>query len=142
MTEKIIIISSEVSYMRVIESSIISLVGDMEIVNPNFPEPIKSAEVARALITYFKPEIILLDHFLSGTSEDRIMERIKMEDGEGVEIVDEISFLYIGEIKPIIISLSTRSKKELAPLYGREVRHYPESDMLALTRCLKKECLC
>ena len=66
------------------------------------------------------------------------MERIKMEDGEGVEIVDEISFLYIGEIKPIIISLSTRSKKELAPLYGREVRHYPESDMLALTRCLKK----
>ena len=66
MTEKIIIISSEVSYMRVIESSIISLVGDMEIVNPNFPEPIKSAEVAQALITYFKPEIILLDHFLSG----------------------------------------------------------------------------
>ena len=41
------------------------------------------------------------------------MERIKMEDGEGVEIVDEISFLYIGEIKPIIISLSTRTKKSL-----------------------------
>ncbi|MEK7150050.1 MAG: hypothetical protein AAB736_00415 [Patescibacteria group bacterium] len=142
MAEKIIIISSEVSYMRVIESSIISLVGGVEIVNPNFPEPIKSAEVAQALITYFKPEIILLDHFLSGTSEDRIMERIKMEDGEGVEIVDEISFLYIGEIKPIIISLSTRTKKELAPLYGRGVRHYPEGNMLTLTRCLKKECLC
>ena len=49
MAEKIIIISSEVSYMRVIESSIISLVGGVEIVNPNFPEPIKSAAVASGL---------------------------------------------------------------------------------------------
>jgi hypothetical protein len=129
--------------MRVIESSITTLGSkNMEIINPNFPEPIKSVEVVRALITCFKPEIILFDHFLSGSPLDRILGKIRLEDGEGISIVDEILFSYIGEVKPIIISLSTRSKEELGHMYGNSVKHYPEGNMLELARCLKEKCSC
>jgi len=141
--KRILIISDEVTYMRVVESSIIALGSKkMKIINPNFPKPIKSVEAVRALVTCFKPEIILFDHFLSGDHLDRIIGEIRLEDGEGISIVGEILFSYIGEVKPVIISLSTRSKEELGHLYGNSVKHYPEGNMLELARCLKEECAC
>lgn len=105
-------------------------------------ESIKSVETALSLIKEYKPDIILLDHFLSGTPFDRILDIIKPEDGEGIEIANGIDFFYAGEIKPKVISISSRSKKEMGSLYGDRIKHYSEGDALKLERCLNEKCSC
>lgn len=114
----------------------------IEIINPNIPQEIKSVEAALTLIKENKPDIVLLDHFFSGTPMDRILEKIKPEDGEGIEIAEGIDFFYIGEIKPEVISISSRSKEEIKSLYGDRIKHCMEGDIFKLAKCLKKECLC
>lgn len=114
----------------------------IEIINPNIPQEIKSVETALSLIKEHKPDVLLLDHFFSGTPMDKILEKTKLEDGEGIAIANETDFFYVGEIKPEIISLSTRSKSELELLYGNRINHYCEGDFFKLSRCLKGKCLC
>ena len=114
----------------------------IEIVNPGLPRTVRSSEEAFSLIKEHKPDVVLLDHFLSGTPMDRILGKTNLEDGEGIKIADEINFFYVGEIKPEIISASSMSKKEIGLLYGNRVKHYCEGDMLKLARCLKGECSC
>ena len=114
----------------------------IEIINPNIPQEIKSVEAALTLIKENKPDIVLLDHFFSGTPMDRILGTTKPEDGEGIEIAEGIDFFYIGEIKPEIISISSRSKEEIKLLYGDRIKYCLEGDILKLTQCLKGECFC
>ena len=111
-------------------------------INQDIPQAIKSVEEALTLIKEHKPDVILLDHFLSGNHMDRILGKIKTEDGEGIEIADGVNLFYVGEIKPEVISVSTRSKNELRLLYSNRINHYSEGDILKLSRCLKGRCLC
>ena len=94
------------------------------------------------MIKEHKPDVLLLDHFLSGNPTDRIVWKIKPEDGEGIEIAEEINFFYVGEIKPEVISVSTRPKSELRLLYNNRNNHFSEGGILKLSRCLKGRCLC
>ena len=140
---RILIVSGEFSYVRMIALSIKALNDkEIEIVNPEIPQTIKSVEAALALIKENKPDILLLDHFLFGNHLDRIMGKIKPENGEGIAIANETDFFYVGEIKPEIISVSTRSKSELELLYGNRINHYSEGDVLKLSQYLKGKCLC
>src|SRR3989338_526848 len=112
----------------------ILLTKKIEIVNPGLPRVVRSIQEALDLVREHKPDVILLDLFLSGTPMDRILGKIKPEDGEGIEIAQETNFSYIGELKPEIISIPSPSKKEIGSLYGSRVRHYCEGDMLKLAR--------
>jgi len=144
--KRVLIISNEFFYAWMIILAISDLVDKtIEIVNLRFPRRarmIESPEEALDLIKEHKPDVILLDHFLSGTPMERILGKIKPEDGEGIRIAEETNFFYIGELKPDIISISSRQKMEIEFLYGNRIKHYCEGDMLRLTRCLKGKCLC
>ncbi|KKR45962.1 MAG: hypothetical protein UT90_C0015G0011 [Parcubacteria group bacterium GW2011_GWA1_40_21] len=141
--KRVLVISNEFFYALAILLSIKDLIDKtIEIVNPGLPRTVKLSEEALGLIEEHKPDVILLDHFLSGTPMDRILGKIKPEDGEGIDIAQETNFFYIGEVKPDIISISTRQKSEVELLYGNRVKHYCEGDMLKLRKCLKGECLC
>jgi len=141
--KRVLVVSNEFFYVWMILLSINDLINKkIEIVNPGLPRVVRSIQEALDLVGEHKPDVILLDLFLSGTPMDRILGKIKPEDGEGIEIAQETNFSYIGELKPEIISISSRPKKEIQSLYGNRVKHYCEGDMLKLTQCLKGECLC
>jgi len=141
--KRILVVSNEFFYAWMILLSINDLINKtIEIVNPGLPRTVKTVKKALGLIKKHKPDVILLDLFLSGTPMDRILGKTKLEDGEGIKVAEEINFFYVGEIKPKVVSISSRSKKELELLYGDRVTHYCEGDMLKLIQCLKEECLC
>lgn len=141
--KRVLIVSGEFFYMWMIALSIKALDDKrIEIINPSIPQAIKSVEEALTLIKEHKPDIVLLDHFLSGNPIDRILGTTKPECGKGIAIANETDFFYVGEIKPEIISVSTRSKSELELLYGNRINHYSEGDVFKLSRCLKGKCLC
>ena len=141
--KRILVVSNEFFYAWMILLSIDDLINKtIEIVNPGLPRTVKTVKKALGLIKKHKPDVILLDLFLSGTPMDRILGKTKLEDGEGIKVAEEINFFYVGEIKPKVVSISSRSKKELELLYGDRVTHYCEGDMLKLIQCLKEECLC
>src|SRR3989338_9782200 len=141
--KRVLIISNEFFYAWAILLSINDLINKtIEIVNPELPRIFRTAEEALGMINKLKPDVILLDYLLPETSVDRILGKIKLEDGEGIKVAEEVNFFYVGEIKPEIVSVSSRSKKEIGFLYGNRIKHYCEGDMLKLTRCLKGECLC
>ncbi|MBM2817734.1 MAG: hypothetical protein HW401_324 [Parcubacteria group bacterium] len=140
--KRVLVVSGELIYIWMILLSINDLNGKtIEIVNHGLSKAVRSSEKALSLIEKHKPDVILLDHFLFRTPMNKIRGEI-LEDGEGIIIAQKIDFFYVGEIKPEIVSLSSRSKKEIGSLYGSRVRHYCEGDMLKLARCLKGECSC
>lgn len=147
--KRVLIITGEFFYAWIISESIrltrLTIDKDeIEIINDNInvPDTIKSVELALALIKEHKPDIVLLDHFLSGNPMSRILEKIKPEDGEGIEIAEGINFFYVREIRPEVISISSRSKEEIKLLYGDRIKHCMEGDIFKLAQCLKGKCLC
>ena len=102
--KRVLIISNEFFYAWAILLSINDLINKtIEIVNPELPRIFRTAEEALGLINKLKPDVILLDHLLPETSVDRILGKIKLEDGEGIKVAEEVNFFYVGEIKPEIV---------------------------------------